>query len=55
MSNPGLNAIYNGAFAEGLDIKNTIGLGKKMMNFTETKIKKGGRKRKSGGKRKHKK
>lgn len=28
MSNPGLNAIYNGAFAEGLNISNSMGLGR---------------------------
>jgi hypothetical protein len=28
MSNPGLNAVYNGAFAQGLQMGNSIGLGR---------------------------
>ena len=29
MSNPGLNAIYNGAFAQGLNLTNSVGFGRR--------------------------
>lgn len=31
MSNPGLNAIYNGGFAAGIQISNQMGLGRRHM------------------------
>ena len=56
-TSPGLNAIYNGAFAEGLNIGNSIGLGKgKRSDLTHTMftIKKKGNGRKRKGGRRHK-